>query len=213
MPRVKSITSLMVTAVFAACGGGDTAADHEAMGEAEMAAAPASTSEVGCFLQGATMEETADRPSPLQTTTFSVGETGGLVCYGAPSANERGIMGGLVPYGELWRSGANEATAIHLDGPATVGGISLAAGSYSLYTLPSDGDWEVFLNSNFERWGIPISDEVRTTDVGSFTVTPEATDAMVETLTYSYEATDASSGDLLLEWENTRIRIPISAGM
>ena len=102
--------------------------------------------------------------------------------------------GGLVPYGELWRAGANEATAIHLDGPATVGGVSLAAGSYSLYALPNEGEWEIFLNSNYERWGIPISDEVRTTDVGSFTATPEATDEMVETLTYSFESTGPSSG-------------------
>ena len=159
------------------------------------------------------MEETAERPSPLQTVDFSVGETSALLCYGAPSANAREIMGGLVPYGELWRSGANEATAIHLDGPATIGGVSLAAGSYSLYSLPNEGGWEIFLNSNYERWGIPISDEVRTTDVGSFMATPEATDGMVETLTYTYEATDANSGELLLEWENTRIRIPVAAGM
>ncbi len=213
MLRVKSIPSLMITAVFAACGGGDTAAEHEPMDEAEMAAAPASTSAAGCFLRGATMEETADRPSPLRTLTIEVGETRAMLCYGAPSARGRVMIGEVDPYGQLWRTGANEATAIHLDGPATVGGVSLAAGSYSLYSLPNEGDWEIFLNSNYERWGIPISDEVRATEIGSFMVTPEPTDDMVETLTFSYDATDASSGDLVLEWENRRIRIPIEAGM
>ena len=213
MLRMKSMASLMITATFAACGGGDTGAENEMMEEAEMAAAPASMSAEGCFLQGATMEETAERPSPLQTVTFSVGETGALLCYGAPSARGRVMIGEVDPYGQLWRTGANEATAIHLDGPATVGGVSLAAGSYSLYSLPNEGEWEIFLNSNFERWGIPISDEVRATEVGSFTVTPEPTDEMVETLTFSYEATDANSGELLLEWENRRIRIPVAAGM
>lgn len=213
MLKLKSMTALMITATFAACGGGDTAADNEMAGEAEMAAAPAAMSEAGCFLRGATMEETADRPSPLRTVEFSVGGTSALLCYGAPSARGRVMIGEVDPYDQLWRTGANEATAIHLDGPATVGGVSLAAGSYSLYSLPTEGDWEIFLNSNYERWGIPISDEVRTTEVGSFTVTPEATDEMVETLTFSYEATDGSSGDLVLEWENRRIRIPIAAGM
>ncbi len=189
------------------------AAAQEQMGEAEMAAAPASVSDTGCFLQGATAEEAAERPSPLQSTSFTVGDTSAQLCYGAPSANDREIMGGLVPYGELWRSGANEATAIHLDGPATIGGISVAAGSYSLYTRPNADQWEVFLNSNYERWGIPINDEVRATELGSFMVTPEATDDMVETLTYSFESTGEDSGEIVMEWENTRLRIPVTAGM
>lgn len=213
MLRMKTITSLMVTAAFAACGGGGEEAAHEQMGEAEMAAAPASVSDTGCFLQGATAEEAAERPSPLQSTSFTVGDTNGRLCYGAPSANDREIMGGLVPYGELWRSGANEATAIHLDGPASIGGISVAAGSYSLYTRPNADQWEVFLNSNYERWGIPINDEVRATELGSFTVTPEATDDMVETLTYSFESTGEDAGEIVMEWENTRLRIPVAAGM
>lgn len=214
MLRMKTITSLMVAAAFAACGGGDDAAT---MSEDQAAPAPQMASAEGdlssCFLRGATVEETAERPSPLRTTMIMVGQTHGQLCYGAPSANDRVVMGELVPYGELWRSGANEATAIHLDGPATIGGISLAAGSYSLYTRPNADQWEVFLNSNYERWGIPISDEVRATEIGSFTVTPEPTDEMVETLTYSFESTGQGAGEIVMEWENTRIRMPVAAGM
>lgn len=211
MLRLKTGTTLLMAATFAACGGGaEQAEDHAEMGEAEMAAAPAAMTESGCFLRGATMEEAAERPSPLQTTEFTVGGTEGLICYGAPSARDRMVMGELVPFGELWRTGANEATAIHLEGPATIGGIALEAGSYSLYTRPSQDNWEVFLNSSFERWGIPISDEVRTTEVGSFEVTPESTDEMVETLTYEW---DSTAGEIVMEWENTRIRIPVTAGM
>jgi hypothetical protein len=123
------------------------------------------------------------------------------------------MVGEVDPYGELWRTGANEATAIHLEGPATIGGISVAAGSYSLYTRPNQDQWEVFLNSSYERWGIPISDEVRATEIGSFTVTPEATDDHVETLTFSFQSTGAASGEIVMEWENARIRIPVAAGM
>jgi len=213
MLRLKTGTALLISAIFVACGGADEASDHEEVGEAEMAAAPATMTDSGCFLQGATMEEAAERPSPLETTTFSVGDTEGLICYGAPSARGRVMVGGVDPYGELWRTGANEATAIHLEGPATIGGIPLEAGSYSLYSRPGQDSWEVFLNSNFERWGIPISEEVRQTEIGSFIVTPESTDSMVETLSYDWNSTGDDSGEIVIEWENTRVRIPVTAGM
>jgi hypothetical protein len=215
MLRVKSITSLMLTAAFVACGGsnGDEAATMSEGAEAAPAIAAAEVDLSRCFLRGATVEETADRPSPLRGTAFTIGETTGQICYGAPSARGREMVGGVDPYGQLWRMGANEATAIHLDGPATVGGVSLAAGSYSLYALPNEDQWEIFLNSNYERWGIPISDEVRATEIGSFTVTPEATDEMVETLTFSFEPTGPSAGELILEFEHNRVRIPVTAGM
>lgn len=218
MLRLKTGTALLMTAVFAACGGaGETAdaADQAETGEAEMAAAPAPApmTDSGCFLSGATLAEAAERPSPLESTAFSVGGTQGLICYGAPSARGRVMVGGVDPYGELWRTGANEATAIHLEGPATVGGIALEAGSYSLYTRPNEDSWEVFLNSNFERWGIPISEEVRATEIGSFEVTPETIDEAVETLSYAWNSTGNNSGEIVIEWENTRVRIPVTAGM
>lgn len=160
--------------------------------------------ELSCFLRGATPEEAGARPSPLRQVRFSVGGGEALLCYSAPSAKGREIMGGLVPYGSPWRSGANEPTTIHLAAAATIGGVELEAGSYSIYSIPGEDEWEFFLNSNYERWGIPISGDVRATEVGSFTVTPEATDGMVEMLTYDY-----SDGAIIAEWENTRLRIPV----
>ena len=215
MLRLKTGTTLLMAAMFAACGGGaEQAEDHAEMGEAEMAAAPASMTDSGCFLRGATMEEAAERPSPLETTEFTVGGTEGLICYGAPSARGRVMVGGEAhPHGELWRTGANEATAIHLEGPATIGDIPLEAGSYSLYTRLGEDMWEVYLNSNVERWGIPISDEVRAMDVGSFEVAPETTDEPVETLTFEWNSTGDNAGEIVMEWENSRIRIPVTAGM
>ncbi|MCA1789677.1 MAG: DUF2911 domain-containing protein [Thioalkalivibrio sp.] len=215
LPR-KTFTTLALTAALAACGGNadDADAANSAMSEAApVAAAPVAADLSRCFLRGATVEESADRPSPLRATAFRVGDTTGQICYGAPAARDRVVMGELVPFDQPWRSGANEATAIHLDGPATIGGVALAAGSYSLYTIPGTSSWEVVLNSNVERWGIPISPEVRATDVGSFTVTPEATSNMVETMTYGFESTGQSAGEIVLEWETTRVRIPVAAGM
>lgn len=205
--------ALALSAIVAACGG-DTAEQAEtpaAEPAPQTAAAPASP----CFLSGATLAEAEARPSPLRQTAFSVGGNAGTLCYGAPSANGRQVMGALVPFGEPWRLGANEATALHLTGPASVGGVELQAGTYSLYAVPGETEWTFYLNSAFERWGIPLSDDVRATEVGSFTAAVEATAAPVETLTFTFEPwEDATMGDVVLEWENTRVKFHLhpSAG-
>lgn len=196
--------ALALVAVAAACGG-EPAEQAEAPAETtpQVAAAPASP----CFLNGATLEEAKARPSPLMETMVSVGGNEGTLCYGAPSANGRQVMGALVPFGEPWRLGANEATALHLTGPAQVGGVDLQAGSYSLYAVPGETEWTFYLSTAVERWGIPIGDDVRAAEVGSFTAPVEATDGMVETLTFSFLPWEGGTmGDLVMEWENTRVK-------
>lgn len=165
---------------------------------------PAQESELSCFLQGATPEEAAERTSPLRTLSFAFQGGEALLCYSAPSARGREIMGKLVPFGEPWRTGANEPTALHLSGSLTVGGVELEPGSYALYTVPGEDSWQVFLNSAYQRWGIPITDEVRASEVGSFSAKPEKTEEMVEMLTFSHE-----DGAIVMEWEHTRLTIPV----
>lgn len=198
-----------VVLLAAACSG--EATDEMSM-EEEMADAPIIEVAAGeCYLQGATLEEaTTTRPSPLNETEFAYQGGSAKLCYGAPSANEREVMGTLVPFGDLWRAGANEPTALHLTGPASVGGVSLEAGSYAIYAAPGADEWEFFINSNFERWGIPISDEVRATELGSFTAATIAIDERVETLRYSFDGdADNTMGDIVLEWENTQVRFHV----
>ncbi len=151
------------------------------------------------------MGDLRGREDPLTELRFSVGSEGeGLLCYGAPSARERVVMGDLVPYGEVWRLGADEATALHLSAAATVGGVALGPGSYSLYATPGETEWEFHLNSEYDRWGIPIDAAVQSTEVGSFTATPSATTEMVETMTFEHV-----DGALRLSWENTQVDIPL----
>lgn len=163
----------------------------------------------GCFLRGATPAEAAERASPLDSATVVLGNAEAKVCYGAPSMNDREIMGELVPFDEPWRTGANEATGLHLTFPATVAGVPLQPGSYSLYTIPTSGDWEVVVNSEHERWGIPINEEVRGMDVGSATVTPETISAPVERMRFSFDQISDTEAHLVMEWETTRLRIPV----
>ena len=163
-----------------------------------------------CWVQGD--GDTAERPSPLESTSFEFDGGTGTICYGAPSVRERVVFGELVPFGAAWRLGANEATAIHLTGPASIGGVQLEAGSYSIYVTPvAEGDWEFAVNSSVERWGIPINDDVTSANIGTFTATPEATEELVEKMTFSWEPweNERAMGDIVLSWENTRVKFHV----
>jgi hypothetical protein len=219
---MKRFPSLLPTFVFlsalAACGGQDAPPAEDTGAGAAPASAPAAAPTAGggglsCTLQGATPQEAGERPSPHQTLAFNLGPNPALLCYGAPSVRGREIMGGLVPYGEPWRMGADEPTTLHLSSRANVGGVALQPGSYSIYAIPGQAEWEIFINTNTGRWGIPIDASVRATEIGSFTVVPQALPAPVETLTYEFEeaAGGEPGGELLMEWATILIRIPIEA--
>jgi hypothetical protein len=200
--------------VLAACGGQEAPMDDTNAGGAPAAAAApsvANASGLSCYLAGATPGEAQQRVSPHTSLSFSIGAINVLLCYGAPSAGGREIMGGLVPYGEPWPIGADEPTTLHISAPVNVGGIALEPGSYSLYAIPTEGQWEFFINTNSERWGIPIDASVRATEIGSFTLSPLQLPDMVEQLRYVWEpaAGGDPGGELLLEWENTALAIPI----
>jgi len=167
-----------------------------------------------CWLRGATPAQAAERPSPLGVVAIPMGEAEATICYGRPSAKGRAVMGELVPFDQAWRTGANEATAIHIPFAATIGGVEVEPGSYSIYTVPGETEWEITLSRSFERWGIPISAEVQEAVVGTFTRPAALSDEMVETMTFTWEAHGEMMGHVVLEWENTRVEFPIHmAGM
>ena len=209
MRRVLTLSSVVIGGFLLTACTGEEAMDEAASSDMDVAGGD----ELACYIARGSLAEAQERPSPLRQMEFSVGGHAGLLCYGAPSARGRDIMGGLLVYGQPERIGANEPTTIHLSGPATVGDVALEPGSYSIYAVAGEDEWEFFINSNWERWGIPIDDGVRSADVGSFTATPEPMDTMVETLTYSYEPMAGSPmGDMVLEWENTRVRFHVHPG-
>ncbi|MGY8777278.1 MAG: DUF2911 domain-containing protein [Longimicrobiales bacterium] len=207
MRRFSTLPVLLIA--VAACGGGEEAMDEAASSEMDVA----SGDPLECYLAQGTLAEAAERPSPLRETDFTVGGHDGLLCYGAPSARGRDIMGGLVVYGQPERVGANEPTTIHLSGPASVGGVDLEAGSYSIYAIPGDDEWQFFVNSNWERWGVPIDESVRASEIGVFSAEPEQIDEFVETLTYSFvPMSENTMGDVVLQWENTQVKFHVHPG-
>ena len=162
-----------------------------------------------CQFRGAP-DALAERPSPLDSVSIELGDARGKLCYGRPSARGRSIVGGRDPYGAPWRLGANEPTALHLPFAASIGGVDAAPGSYSLYAIPGATSWTIVVNGNTNRWGIPISADVRSADIGSFTAPASQLDRHVETLEFTFERRSESEGDLVYMWERTTLRIPIA---
>jgi hypothetical protein len=132
------------------------------------------------------------------------------VCYGRPSARGRTIMGGVVPFDAPWRLGANEAATLQVPVAVRFGTVSLKPGIYSLYAIPGRKTWQIVVNDSAARWGIPINAPVRKHDVGAVTVTPEATDAFVETMTIRLDPAPDGTLTFVFEWEKTRARVTIA---
>jgi|JI10StandDraft_1071094.scaffolds.fasta_scaffold358358_2 hypothetical protein len=155
------------------------------------------------------------RQSPLESHAFRIGRAHAKICYGSPALAGRTMIGGeAVPYGKLWRTGANEPTTLHLDRVVRVGDLVLAPGSYSIYTLPGERDWTVIFNRSTHQWGLEseYTDEVAAHEVGRILVRARSTDSPVEQLTWRTELSASSAVDLLLEWQRTRLRLPFDSG-
>lgn len=146
-------------------------------------------------------------PSPKSRVEQRVGVTDFAVEYARPSTNGRKIMGELVKYGEVWRTGANKATMIEFSTPAKIGGTQLPAGKYSIFTTPKDENaWMVHINKNTELWG--TGDFKESENAASFDVKASKVEHIESMLIY-FDNLKKGSANLILAWENTRISIPI----
>jgi len=153
------------------------------------------------------------RSSPYDSVATSVGAATVKICYGRPSARGRTMIGGeAVPFGRLWRTGANEPTILHTTETIRVGGVVLPEGSYSIYTIPGDETWDVFFSRSTGHWGLAIDEAVRDQEVGSAQVARERPDEHVETFTIDFRTADDGSTHLVMEWEEFLIRLPVEAG-
>lgn len=156
------------------------------------------------------MQYSTKQHSPEQFVTVSDQNLKVDVFYNSPSMRDRKIFGGLVPYGEVWRTGANEPTTITFNSDVIIDGKELGAGTYSLWTVPGEAQWEVIFNSGEYGWGVSWGGKAShdpTFDALRVRVTPEYLDKPAERL-----AIDVKKDPLRLEmaWENTRISLPIN---
>jgi len=147
--------------------------------------------------------------SPKGSVSQVVGLTNITVTYNRPSARERRIFGDLVPYGMVWRTGANLCTIIELDGPIMVEGQKLAEGKYSIFTIPGEVAWQVIFNKNTELWG--EGDRKEEEDVLTVKVMATEMKQPVETFTIGFGEVKDDKATLDLSWEHMRVSVGLFA--
>lgn len=129
------------------------------------------------------------------------------VIYSRPAKKDREVFGKLVPYGKVWRTGANENTEIKFYQDATIQGKKVKAGTYSLFTIPGETEWTIILNSDLDYWGAFKYNQAN--DVARFTVpSQKSTDAPIET--FSIQFPKGSDAIMRMGWDNTIVEVPIT---
>lgn len=129
------------------------------------------------------------------------------IAYSSPRAKGRKIFGGLVPYGEVWRTGANEATTFVTNANVSVGGTAVPAGSYTIFTVPTEDKWTLIINKHTGEWGIPYKYESE--ELGKVPMQVSKTSSPVENFTINL-GQGGSSCNLQISWENTQASVAIT---
>jgi hypothetical protein len=128
------------------------------------------------------------------------------VVYGRPQKKSRTMLGGIEPFGKVWRTGANETTEIKLFKDVTFSDKVIPAGTYSLYTVPDKNEWTIIFNSKLDTWGAFEYDESK--DVARFKVPVSNSDKEVEIFSIAFDGGNGAA-TMFLAWETTVIKIPI----
>ena len=142
-------------------------------------------------------------PSPRRTVSGKIGETTIIVDWGSPAVNNREIWGGLVPFDEIWRAGANENTTISFSTDVVVNGERVSAGKYGFFVIPSDSpDWTIILSSKNDAWG--HFEYSKSEDVVRTLVRVENSSVFSERLQY-----EVLPDGILFSWADKQLLIPV----
>ncbi len=149
--------------------------------------------------------------SPTATLTQQVGLTDVIITYSRPSVKGRAIFGGLVPYGELWRTGANASTKISFSDPVKVEGNSIPAGEYAIYTIPEQEQWTVILHKNTGYWGTGGPGYNKEEEAVRFVVKPRQLTETVNSFTIELTDMTLNTANVEIAWEKTAVKFQIEA--
>ncbi|HLP25533.1 MAG TPA: DUF2911 domain-containing protein, partial [Acidobacteriota bacterium] len=167
---------------------------------------------VGLALAGTLHAQTPAAPIPQASPPAAIKQQIGItdieVNYHRPSVKGRKIFGGLVPYGEIWRTGANSATKITFSTPVKIGGAELAAGTYELFTIPGEQEWTVIVHKNMSQWGSYAYDQKN--DVARVTAKVSRLSSPVETFSIWFNDLRDSSATLNFTWETAHVAVPLT---
>ncbi|MGA9567318.1 MAG: DUF2911 domain-containing protein [Candidatus Korobacteraceae bacterium] len=145
-------------------------------------------------------------PPGTASVTFADGKTI-TIAYSRPSMRGRQIFGGLVPYGQVWRTGANAATSLKTDVNLTIGGANVPAGSYTLYSIPSENGWKLIINKQTGQWGTDYEEK---DDLARVDMKVSSNASPTEQFTISLDKSGASGATLKLDWATTTASVAIS---
>jgi hypothetical protein len=201
MNRIAPVL-LLLAASFTACAGRDDVESAEPQAQSAAPAQPAQQPAGEPAAQG----QAQPVLSPRDTSETTVGTDRVYVDYGRPSMRGRPIMGALVPYGQVWRTGANAATTLVTPRDLRIGGTTVPAGTYTLYTLPGESAWQLIVNKQTGQWGTEYD---QAQDLARIPMQVARTPAPVEQFTIALEPGSDNVVNLALMWENTRASVPM----
>lgn len=149
-------------------------------------------------------------PSPLGKAEQKVGLTDMSITYSRPGVKGRKIFGGLVPFGEMWRWGANASTKLKTSDDITIEGHDVPAGEYALYAIPNQDKWTVIIHKNTTHWGTGGDKYDASEDLVRFDVVPETNyPVKVETMTFTFADITDENCTIEFTWENTRVKLSV----
>lgn len=153
-------------------------------------------------------EGTAKKPlSPPATAEATIAGKHITIDYSAPSKRGREIMGKLVPYGEVWRTGANAATTLKTDAALKIGNLTVPAGTYTLFTIPTEKSWTLIVNKQTGQSGTAYDEKQ---DLGRVPMTVRKLKNTQETFSIGLKPTTGRKADLRLCWENVEASVPVT---
>ncbi len=158
-------------------------------------------------------QDKSKRPSPPGTASVSFPDGKKItVDYSRPKVKDpktgevRKIFGALVPFDKVWRTGANEATSFVTDADVMVGEVHVPAGKYTMYSIPGQNEWTIIINKQTGQWGTNYDEKQ---DLGRTKVKAGKTSAPVEQFTISFDKPNGKKTNMNMEWENTKVSVPV----
>lgn len=188
--------ALALGLVFTACGSSG--------GESGNSSGDAASSTEASTEDTPEEDDKSKRKSPAKTAEGEVGTARITITYGSPAMRGRTIYGGLIPYNELWRTGANEATIISVSERVLIEGLPLPPGDYALFSIPGEDKWTFVFNKEAEQWGTYDYDE--SMDALRVEVAPRTMEESVEMLEFAVK-----DGEIILRWEKLEVPMKVAS--
>jgi hypothetical protein len=162
---------------------------------------------IGTMLPAAAARRKTDNKlSPSASTSITLGGHSITIEYNAPSARDRKVEGGLIPYGRVWRTGADAATTLTTDADLMIGDLRVPKGEHTIFTLASPAGWKLVINKQTGQWGLQYD---QAQDLGSVPLTLTTLSAPVETFRITLKGTGPASGTLTLTWGGTAATVTV----